>query len=97
MCIKAVDDFETALKFAPDWFVTTKMIKKLLTALYADYNILYFNVDSSDAIFSWNKMGILNIDLNNINLDEDDSENIIHIRLLARHIKFKTCKALKNS
>ena len=52
MCIKAVDDFETALKFAPDWFVTTKMIKKLLTALYADYNILYFNVDSSDAIFS---------------------------------------------
>ena len=42
-------------------------------------------------------MGILNIDPNNINLDEYDSENIIHIRLLARHIKFKNCKAIKKS
>ena len=38
-------------------------------------------------------MGILNIDLNNINLDdtnydEDDPETIIHIRLLAWQIKF---------
>ena len=39
-------------------------------------------------------MGILNIDLNNINLDdtnydEGDPEIIIHIRLLACHIKFE--------
>ena len=34
-----------------DWSVTSKMIKKLLTALYADDNILYFNKDSSNAIF----------------------------------------------
>ena len=45
-------------------------------------------------------MGILNIDLNNINLedtnyDEDDPDTIIHIRLLAWHIKFKKCKELK--
>ena len=42
-------------------------------------------------------MGILNIDLNNINLDdtnynEDDPEIIIHNRLLA--YKFEKCKAL---
>ena len=45
-------------------------------------------------------MGILNIDLNNINLDDpnydkDDPKTIIHVRLLAWHIKSEKCKALK--
>ena len=44
-------------------------------------------------------MGILNIDLNNVNLDnnfdEDDPDTIIIIRLLAWHIKFEKRKALK--
>ena len=44
-------------------------------------------------------MGILNIDLNNINLDnnfdEDDPDTIILIRLLAWHIRFEKCKAFK--
>ena len=43
MCDEAVDDSLAALKSIPDWFVTSKMIKKLFTALYADENILYFN------------------------------------------------------
>ena len=33
MCDKVVDDCLPAFKFIPDWFVTSKMIKKLLTAL----------------------------------------------------------------
>ena len=37
---EAVDDCLAALKFIPDWFVTSKMIKKLLPVLYADDNIL---------------------------------------------------------
>ena len=44
-------------------------------------------------------MGILNIDLNNVNLgnnfDEDDRGTIIHIRLLAWHIKFEKCETRK--
>ena len=44
-------------------------------------------------------MGILNVDLNNINLDnnlvEDDPDTIILVRLLAWHIKFGKRKALK--
>ena len=44
-------------------------------------------------------MGILSIDLNNINFDknfdEDDSGNIILIKLLAWKIKFEKSKALK--
>ena len=44
-------------------------------------------------------MGILNIDLNNVNLgnnfDKDDPGTIIHIRLFAWHIKFEKCETLK--
>ena len=76
------------------------MIKKLYTALYADENILYFNEDSGDAVFSCNEVAILSIDLNNINLDtnyyEDGRKTIIHIILLTCHIKFEKRKKLKN-
>ena len=53
MCDKAVDDSLAALKFVPGWFVTTKMIKKLFAALYADQNILYFNEDSGNVVFNY--------------------------------------------
>ena len=73
------------MKLIPDWFVTSKMIKKLYTTLYADENVFYFNEDSDNIVFSCNEMGILNIDLNNINLDnnfdEDYPGTIILIRL----------------
>ena len=85
MCDEAVDYSLAALKFVPNWFVTSK---KLLTALYAHDNILYFN-----------EMGILSIYLNNINLDDtnyykDNPEFIIHIKLLAWHIKFEKLRTL---
>ena len=69
------------------------MIKQLFTTLYADENILYFNEVPGDVIFNCSGMGILNIDLNNINLDinfdEDDPDISIRIRLLSWHIKFE--------
>ena len=40
MCDEAVDDSLAALKFIPDWFVTSKIIKKLYTAIYADDGLL---------------------------------------------------------
>ena len=84
MCDEAIDNSLAALKLIPDWFVTSKMIKKPYTTLYA---VLYFNEDSDDVVFSCNEMGIHNIDLNNINpdndFDEDDPDTIILIRLLA--------------
>ena len=100
ICDKAVDDCLVALEFVPDWFIRSKMIKILFTALYADENIFYFNEDSGHAIVDCNEMGILNIDLYNINLDdtnydEDDPDTIILIRLLVWHIKFEKGKALK--
>ena len=94
MCDKAVDYCVAALKFVPDWFVTSKMTKELFTASYADDTNISTNVG-----FSFNKIGILNIDLHNINLDttfdEDDPNTIILIRLLAWHMKFEKRKAFK--
>ena len=97
---KAADDCLATLKFVLDWFVTSKMIKILFTALYADENVLYFNEDSGNVVFICNGMGILNIDLNNINLcninyNEDDPDTIIHVKPLAWHIKFEKRKAYK--
>ena len=68
--------------------------------MYVDENILYFNEESDNVIFNCNGMGIRSIYLNNINLDdinyeEDDPETIIHIRILAWHIKFENGKQLK--
>ena len=87
------------MKLISDWFVTSKVIKKLFTALYEDRNILYFNEDFGDAVFNYNEMGIVNIDLNNINLDdnfdEEDPKNIILIRFLAWHINSEKPKELK--
>ena len=98
---EAVHDSLAALKLIPDSFVTSKMIKNLFTALYADENILYFDEDSGNIVFNSNGMCVLNIDLNNINLDnnfdEDDPDTIILIRLLAWHIKFENPKALKRN
>ena len=99
MCDKAVDDSLAALKLIPDWFAISKMIKKLFTALYVDENILYFNEDPGKVKFSCNEIGIFNIYLNNVNLDnnfdEDDLHTTIRIRLLAWHIKFEKRKELK--
>ena len=99
MCDKAVDDSLAALKLIPDRFVTIKMTKKPFTALYADENILYFDEGSDNIVFNCNGMGILYIDLNKINLDndfdKDDLDTIILIRLLALHIKFEKRKEVK--
>ena len=55
--------------------------------------------DSANFEFSFNQIGVLNINLNNINLDnsfdEDDCNTIILTRLLASHNKFQYRKALK--
>ena len=93
ICDKAVDDSLAALKVIPVWFVTSKMIKNPFAVLYTGELILYFNEDSGNVMFSCNGMGILNIDLNDINLDNNFDEHgpdtIIHTRILASYIKFE--------
>ena len=63
MCDEALDYSLTALKLIFDWFVTSKMIKKLYTALYADDGLLFFDEDSANVTFCCIEMGILKADL----------------------------------
>ena len=99
MSDEAVDDSLAALRLISNWSVTSKIIKTLYTALYADDGLLFFDEYSGDVTFSYNEMDILSVSLNNINLDnnfnEDDPDTIILIRLLVWHSKFKNRKALK--
>ena len=99
MCDEAVDDSLLALKLIPDWFVTSKMITKLHTALYADDGLLFFDEESCDVTCFCNEMGILSVNLDNINLgndfDEHDPDTFILTRLLARQSKFKKRKGIE--
>ena len=70
MCDEAVDDFLATMKLIPDWSVTSKMINFSLfcmqVKIYSMVKILIVLY-----IFNCNGMGMLNIDLNNINLDNN--------------------------
>ena len=48
MCDEVVGDCLAALQFISVWFVTSKVIKKLLAASYADDNMFCFNEDSGE-------------------------------------------------
>ena len=97
----AVDYCLAALKFIPDWFVADKMVKKVHDALVANDDIFIFDKDFRKVTFFANEMGVLGVDLDKINLDDDNnfdengSETIIHVRLLAWHKKFEKRKAYK--
>ena len=88
MCHEAVGDCIAALKLVHDRFVINKMIKISFTAFHASENIFYFNEYSGNVVFTCNGMGIFNIDLNHVNLDNtnyhgDDFDTIILIIPLA--------------
>ena len=77
-----------------------KMIKNLDTALFAYDVIIFFDEYSGNFTFATDEMGILCVNLYNINLGganfyEDDLKTIIHVRLLAWNNKLKQCKAFK--
>ena len=75
------------LKFVPDWFVTSKMVKKLDDDLFSNDDMIFVNEDSNYNItFFIDEIGILSVDFNNIknvNFDKDHPETIIHARLMA--------------
>ena len=57
------------MKLLPDSFITSEMIKQLSTVLCANKNTYHFNGGSDEVIFNCRRIGVLNIDLNNISLD----------------------------
>ena len=63
MCNSIICADPFSLTYVPNQYKTKQMYDK------KDKNILYFNEDSVNVVFSCNEMGIVNIDLNIINLD----------------------------
>ena len=85
MC-DVVFDCLAALKFIPDWFVTSKILEKFHDVLNANDDILlFFDKDFSKATFFANQMGILGIDLDKTNLGENNNfyedypDTVIHV------------------
>ena len=50
MCDEPVDDSLATLQLIRNWFLASKIIKKLFSTLYADQNILYFDKNSSNVV-----------------------------------------------
>ena len=88
MCNIAAGYSVAVLKLIPNWFGTSKMIKKVFTALNMDKSVLYFNEDSSNVAFFVIKWVFLKEILN-------DPDAIVYIRLFSWHNKFEKRKALK--
>ena len=100
MCDNAVDDCLAALNLFPICFLQVKWLKNILLLCLQTKIYSIFTENSDNVVFKWNRMGILNIDLDNIDLgdtnyEEDDLDTIILIRLLTCHIKFEKGKELK--
>ena len=69
MADETVDDCLVALKLIADWFVASKMIQNLYTALISDDGLLFFDGDSGNVTFCCNEIGVLSVNLSHINLD----------------------------
>lgn len=87
MCDKPLDAFLPTLKFFLNWFVTNKMFEKLNVVLSND-DMFFVNVDSDNVTFFSHNMGLVNVDIINVsfddvNFDNNVSESIIIVRLMA--------------
>ena len=93
ICNKAFDTVLLILKIVLDCFVTSEMLDKLDNIIFCNDNIAIHDINSILTFFS-DGIGLNTIDLNNINLnyDEDDPENVIHVRHKAWCKQRKACK-----
>ena len=51
MCDKTVDFYLITSKFVPDWFVTNKMLEKLVNSIFSNDDISFHDVDSNIIAF----------------------------------------------
>ena len=74
-----------------------KWLKKLYTALYADDGFLFFDEDSGDVTFCSDEIGILSVNFDSVNFDNnfdnDDPDTTIFVRFLVWHSKSRKRKA----
>ena len=92
LCDEGVNDCLAVLNIY-SWLVCYKLnYYKTLYCFVCRCCLLFFYEDSDNVPLCCNEMGILSVNLHNINLDnfdEGDPDTIILIRHLAGHSKFK--------
>ena len=93
---KVVDDFLSALKFVPDWFVRSKMIKsflRLCTQMMVYSFLMSILIISHFVVLKW--VFLVQILIGNANYEEDDPDTIIFGRISAWNIEFQKHKKVK--
>ena len=113
MCDKAYSENPFMLKYCFDWYKNQEICDKAVDNFlwtFFPHCLLYlfihrwwytlFYEGLGNMTFLIDEMGILSVDINNINLDdanfdEDDPRIIIHVRLMAYHKRLKQHKAFK--
>ena len=61
MCDKVVVIFSPALKFIPNWFVTSNMNTKLVDAVFSNGDIVFVIEDSENVTFFIDDTGLLKV------------------------------------
>ena len=79
---------KSALKLVSNWLVTNRILEKLDDVAFSNVDVVFGDADSNSFTFFSDGIGFNTIDLNNanldnVNIDEDDPETIIHIRPMA--------------
>ena len=59
MCDNTADDFLLALKLVPDWFVTSKMIKKPYNTFFADGYLSFFDEGFGNVTIFVREVGLI--------------------------------------
>ena len=98
MCNKNIDFCLTALKIVSDWFVLTKMPENVDDTVLSNDDIGFGDIESDTVTLFSNAPGLVNEDLDNINLgddnfQEDDTANVTLVKLTAQQSRFKQRKA----
>ena len=90
-----LDTCMSALKFVPDWLVTSKMLEILDNIVFSNDDINLNYLDCDIVTFLSDDMDVNTIGLNNINLDDNDLEIMIHVRPVAWCNEYKQCKTFE--
>ena len=99
-CDKTVDSYLPLFKFFCNWFVTSKIIKKIDHFVFSSDDEVFGYIDSDIVTFFSNYIDLISIKLNNNNVDDEnlddcDPETFNHVKLMAWHNRYKQHKAFK--
>ena len=76
------------------------MLKKLYNDVFFNDYVVFLKAEFDNVTVFSDDMGLLNVDLNNVSLDDTnfdnhDSETTIHVKFMAWCIWYKKCKTCK--